>query len=331
MAGRLRTGLHGRSLRRVVHGLGTTIDLRVWPAPGRERMAAARLAHAVAFLRWAEARLSRFAPNSELARLNRWAGAPMRVSRLMFAVIRAAVTAAEATGGLFDPTVLQALLGAGYDRSFDQLRPRPDRPDARPHDEAPTTGQWRAVRLDDSARTVWLPRGVGLDLGGIAKGWLADRLVRGLERCGAVYADMGGDVALSQPPPGAATWEIGIEDPRNPEALVGIVHVRRGGIATSGVTRRAWTAGGEHRHHLIDPRTGRPAVTDLLSVTVAAPTATAAEVAAKAVLLLGRVRGERSLHMSDHLAGVLLPAAGGTVVVGRRHGRPLVLERMTSP
>ena len=322
--------MHTHSLRRVFKGLGTTIELRVWPQTGREQLAAGSLAHAARFLRQAEARLSRFDPEAELSRLNRGTRTPRRVSRLTFAVIRAALSAAEATDGLFDPTILQALLAAGYDRSFDKLRDRSGSSGSLVNAEAPLCGQWRAIRLDSAARTVWLPPGVGLDLGGIAKGWLADRVLEGLRRAGPAYADLGGDIAFSAPRPGTDHWRIEIEDPRAAEGTAAIMRLAGGGVATSGVTRRAWTVGSELRHHLIDPRNGRPAVTDLLSVTIAAPSAAAAEVAAKATLLLGAEAGRRALLLSGQLAGVLLPAAGGPIIVGDCGGPAPASERKTS-
>lgn len=354
-----------RMMRRVFKGLGTTIELRVWPGAGRHQLAASGLTHAVSFLRRAEARLSRFDPNSELSRLNHGTRTPRHVSRLTFAVIRAALTAAEATDGLFDPAILQALLAAGYDRSFDELRGREMRATeggsgsagiSPAHDtgseacETPAfpgrhsrayvrtaadnpdpafVGQWREIELDAVARTVWLPPGVGLDLGGIAKGWLADRVLRGLSQTGAAYADLGGDIAFSAPPAGTDDWRIEIEDPRAADGVAAIMRVTGGGVATSGVTRRAWNVGGEVRHHLIDPRNGRPAVTDLLSVTVAAPTAAAAEVAAKATLLLGGEAGRRALLFNGQLAGVLIPARGEPIMVGDCGGRGLAPERKT--
>ena len=324
---RLSTRAHcnhqGRALRRAFKGLGTAIELRIWPEAGRERLAAGRLACAVRFLRLAEDRFSRFNPKSELSRLNRSAGTPRRVSRLTFAVIRAALTAAEATEGLFDPTILQALIAAGYDRSFDMPGQRAQPNGVPTRHGRPFVGQWRNVRLDSANQAVWLPPGVGLDLGGIAKGWLADRVLRSFCGAGAAYADLGGDIALSSPPTGTDTWRIEIEGPRGSDRVVASMQVTGGGIATSGITRRAWSVGGEARHHLIDPRSGRPAETDLLSVTVAAPSAAAAEVAAKATLLLGAVAGRRALLLNQQLAGVLVPASGGPIIVGDCDGSVL--------
>src|SRR5581483_1515709 len=106
------------SLRVAFRGMGTEISLAVWPAHGADEAAETALWAEVTVLRDAEALLSRFQAESEISRLNRGTGQPMRVSPLTFAAIRAALDAAAASGGLFDPTVYRALLAAGYDRSF---------------------------------------------------------------------------------------------------------------------------------------------------------------------------------------------------------------------
>lgn len=307
-------------MRRAFRALGTDIDLRLWPAPGRQAPGAAALARAVTFLRRAEARLSRFDAGSDIGRLNRAAGRPVHVSGLTCRVIGAALDAAQATGGLFDPTVYRALRAAGYDRSFEQLGAR--RPPAGTGATAGATGHFQEVVLDRRAGRVCLPAGAGLDLGGIAKGWLADVVVQRLGAYGAAAADLGGDLALTGPPPGQDTWEVEVVDPRDQRSTLGWLLVRRGGVATSGVLRRRWQTGRGPAHHLIDPRTGRPADSDLAAVTVVAPAAAAAEVAAKAVLLLGSADGRRILEQSESLAGVLVPKRGPAVAVGEVAWRP---------
>src|SRR5262249_39127562 len=157
----------------------------------------------------AEARLSRFLPESELSRINDRAGRPVRVSRLTFRAVRAALAAAHATEGLFDPTAHRALLAAGYDRSFALLPRRMDAPSVL---ILPLTGRYREVALDPATGCVRLPAGVGLDLGGIAKGWLADAVLRRLARYGAALTDLGGDLALSYLP-GEERWEVEVADP----------------------------------------------------------------------------------------------------------------------
>ena len=116
-----------------------------------------------------EQRFSRFRSDSELSEVNRAGSESMRLSLPFAALMRCALQAAAETGGIFDPTVLPAMVAAGYDRSFEDIIVsarevlRPDAP----------TGRWREIVLDEDR--VMMPEGVGLDLGGIAKGWTADR------------------------------------------------------------------------------------------------------------------------------------------------------------
>ncbi len=144
------------------------------------------------------------------------------------------------------------------------------------------------VRLDPAERAILLPPGLRLDLGGIAKGWIAERAARKLagfaEAC-AVNA--GGDMFMVGHPADAGAWRIALEDPRDPEQTLAVLGVGPGAVATSSVTRRRWQQGDAVRHHLIDPRRGAPAETDWLSVTVVAAQAAVAEVFAKVLLIIG--------------------------------------------
>lgn len=313
MAGAGSRDAAARPRTRAFRALGTEVAIHLWPAPGTEARAEAALARAEVFLRRAEARLSRFEPDSEIGRLNRAGGRAVRVSRLTATVIEAALEAAHSTGGLFDPTVHAALVAAGYDRDFQQIGEQTGEGGA-PGPAVP--GGYRLVEFDRRSRSVRLPAGVGLDLGGIAKGWLADALVRRLRRLGKVLADLGGDLACTLPPEDEATWEVGIADPWDDGQTLGWLEVGQGGVATSGVARRRWRTAAGWQHHLIDPRTGAPAASDLLAATVVAPTATAAEVAAKSALLLGGSAGARALAASPHLAGVLVTVRGEIITVG---------------
>ncbi len=300
------------ALRLAFRGMGTEIALAVWPRAGETEAAEAALWAEVGFLRDAEALLSRFQPDSEISRLNGGSGRPMRVSALTFAAVRVALAAAAASGGLFDPTVYRALLAAGYDRSWTALSGQPIRPATAPPWQA---GRWREVRLDVAAQTVALPRGVGLDLGGIAKGWLADQVVERLHAFGPALADLGGDIAVRGLPPDAPAWAIDVDGPAG--EYLGTVRLSEDqAIATSGITRRRWQTAAGERHHLIDPRTGAPALTDLLSVTVVAPAAAEAEVAAKGVLLLGSELGRAALALAPEYAGLLVRRDGRLLSVG---------------
>ncbi|GBD08501.1 FAD:protein FMN transferase [Candidatus Thermoflexus japonica] len=262
------------------------------------------------FATW-ERCLSRFREDSELSRLNRSSGRSVRVSATLWKVLRAALLAAQLSDGLVVPTVLSALEAAGYDRSFEQV---PERAVEEAMGERNTwPDAWRWIRLDPEQRTVRLPYGVRLDLGGIAKGWAADQAIRRLRPYGPALVDAGGDIAVSGPMASGQPWPIGVADPRADQRvplrdppLLGILRISCGGVATSGWDVRRWWRRGEEQHHLIDPRTGRPARTDVLTVTVVAPTAYEAEIAAKAVFLLGSREGLAWLERHPGMAGLIV-------------------------
>ena len=236
-----------------------------------------------------ERRLSRFRPDSELTRLNAHAGRPVPVGALLYRVLDTALAAARATGGVYDPTMGRQLARLGYDRSFEQVPARSPR-----RGPAGPGGGWREVRMDRAARLVTLPPGVGVDLGGIAKGMAVDAAVERLGQAGVgpVMVNAGGDLRVGGRPPGGGDWWIVI-DGRRARLRVPLA---AGALATSGIARRRWSQGGERRHHLLDPRTGEPARTGLWSVTAVAGSCAQAEVAAKVAFVLGRDPGAEFLR-----------------------------------
>jgi thiamine biosynthesis lipoprotein len=271
-------------------------------------------------MRWAqdlfagvEAELSRFRSTSALSRLNLAAGrGPQVVSPMLWTVLRAAIDAAHDSGGIYDPTLLHSLERAGYDRSFEAIASAGDT-DA---DPAPvrTFGAWRRVWMDDETRSVDLPGDLALDLGGIAKGWTVDHVGRALAPLGPVLVDAGGDLRVvgtieDQP------WPIGVQDPLKPEADCALVRLREGALATSSIGGRRWQRGDRLLHHVIDPRTGTSADSDLYAVTLHARDAVTADVAAKVVLVLGSAAGAAYL-LSHDLSALLTTSAGQEVVVG---------------
>src|SRR3954468_21726688 len=235
-----------------------------------------------------ERRLSRFRDDSELAWLNRQAGGPVQVSDILWDVVKTALQAAQRSHGLVTHTLLAELELAGYDRSFDMLDkhlPAESSPSAIP------SGDWNAVVLQLGSRSICLPPGVRLDLGGMAKGWAADRAARQLGTHGPALVDAGGDIAVSGPMADGSPWPIGVADPSDHDGQIELLLLESGGVATSGRDYRRWRQGGSWQHHIIDPRTGRPAVTDVLSATVVASSAREAEMAAKVALILGSRAG----------------------------------------
>ena len=240
------------------------------------------------FEEW-EAALSRFRPESELCALNSAAGRPFRAGAVLYEVVEIALAAARSSGGLVVPSLLEALELAGYERSFDELTAS-DRP-PRARRMAPARNGWEGIQLDPAAREIWLPGGVRLDLGGVAKGWAAQEACRRLEVYGPSLVDAGGDIAISSARQGGERWAVAVADPLQAAPVLVTLGLERGGVATSGIDFRRWRKDGRWNHHIIDPRSLEPAQTDLLSVTVLAADVVQAEIAAKAVLILGGADG----------------------------------------
>ncbi len=260
-----------------------------------------------------EQSFSRFRADSELSRLNRNAGKPMPVSDPMWQVLQASLNAARQSDGLVTPAVLAALESAGYDRTFESLEASGTR--RRPG--WMLVGDWRAIECDASTRSVCLPPGIRLDLGGIAKGWSADQAARRLGTIAPALIDAGGDIAISAPPVSDDGLRIGVADPGEPARNLELLMIDRGAVATSGRDHRRWQRNGVWQHHIIDPRTGEPAETDIITATVIAPTAVEAEAAAKQVLILGSRAGLDWLEEQSTLAGLLI-LESGYIVHSRR-------------
>jgi len=254
------------------------------------------------FETWEQA-LSRFRETSELNLLNASAGTPVPVSETLWEVIQMALESERLSFGLVTPAVLDALVMAGYDRSFDRMSLVPP---ALTKDYFAPVGQLAEVVLDESTRTVCLPPGLRLDFGGLAKGWAADEAARRLSACGPALVNAGGDIAISGLQSTGDAWPIGITDPSNPEVDLETLMIRQGGVATSGKDYRRWQQGGIWQHHIIDPRTGMPAQADVLTATVIAPSAVEAEVAAKVALISGGRAGLEWLDSNPTLAGMLV-------------------------
>ena len=233
------------------------------------------------FERW-EDRFSRFRPTSELSQLNANAGHWQQLSLVMSDLVDLALKAAAATNGLFNPLILTALEAAGYDHSFnDPAAFVPGNvlsPAAVP--------DYRDIEYDAQRHLLHLPAGSRLDLGGIVKGWAAQQAADYLSQVGPCLVDAGGDMVGSGSPDETGGWLVNIPHPHT-DQILRVVRLTNAAIATSGSDYRRWIRDGHTYHHLIDPRTGQPAQSDILSATVIAPNGVDAEIWAKAALISG--------------------------------------------
>lgn len=270
-----------------------------------------------AYIEESERRFSRFLPDSELSQLNRAAGTWFTISEDLLDMLAQSLDFYEETGGLFDPSILPDLKRAGYDKSIDEIR-------AQGKVGAPVSARtlrWaqggapRAafdkMSLDFAGRRVRLPAGMEIDLGGIAKGWIVEKAADLLSSYAAVCAvSIGGDMVFEGYPTDGSDWRVNIEDPRDPTQTAAALHVGPGAVVTSSIAKRYWDQGGQARHHLIDPRTGEPAQTDWLSVTVVAPQITTAEVYAKTLLIGGEGQAARLAVQHPEIAYFAIKSDG---------------------
>ena len=220
--------------------------------------------------------LSRFQPESELSKFNRASGMPFPVSDVLWDALQASLEAARFSDGLVTPTLTPWLEATGYDRSFEAVADLAASPATALAPPAHACGA--ELKLDAHHRCVTLPVGCGLDLGGTAKGWAADRAARRLRALGPCLVDAGGDIAVYGPRLDGSGWAVGISDPFHPGKSLELLGLTRGAVATSGRDYHRWMRQGASQHHIIDPRTGLPASTDVLTATVVASSTVEAEV-----------------------------------------------------
>jgi thiamine biosynthesis lipoprotein len=278
---------------------------------GEDREVAAAVLEAKRILLTAHLTLSRFDPDSELSRLNRDPREEVPASPLLRKVVAAALVAGLRSGGLVDATLVEEIEAAGYaeTRSFGDAGGGPaTTPRAHPAAASPRPGR-RRFTVDERAGTVRRPPGLRLDPGGIAKGLMADLLGESLADFGSFAVDCCGDLRVG----GTAgrPRAILVDDPAGGEPLHEL-RIAAGGVATSGITRRAWIdRDGRPAHQLLDPATGRPAFTGIVQATAVAPTGLLAETLAKSALLVGPGRAESQLPFG----GVIVEEGGAVRIV----------------
>ncbi len=256
--------------------------------------------------RWAD-RLSRHLDTSELSALNADPRPIVTVGPTLGAVLRAGLEAADESGGLVDIALLDARL------AVEGL--------AHASLTAATPPDWSLVLGPRRTVGVHRPPGVRFDLGGVAKGWLADRGLDLLSAWPSAVIDADGDLAVRCAP--GQLWAVAVDDPRTDGAALAILHLSasrngqpvRWGVATSGTSVHRWRQGDRVRHHLIDPRTTAPATTDVVQATVVCGSALRAEVLAKTAVIGGSVDGLALLERAGVRGAVILTERGETLAL----------------
>jgi thiamine biosynthesis lipoprotein len=270
-----------------------------------------------------EQRLSRFRPDSDLSLLNRDPASHCRISPELYAPLEIALWAAAQTGWIYDPTLLSELEAAGYDRSFEGIVeraafqwPAPVATMAQRPVQALRSLLKEEIRFFASDQVVQRPAGLRFDLGGMGKGWTVDRAADLMNGAGPFLINAGGDLFAHGRPERGRGWAIRLEDPLDPQQTLATVYLDHHALATSAVTKRRWRSNGALRHHLIDPRTGEPAVTDALSVSVIAQRTVLAEIFATVALILGVEQGLAWLETLPGVEGYFCTTERTTVCTG---------------
>lgn len=259
----------------------------------------------------AESTFSRFSPTSEISRLNQTDRGWIAISALTYDLLVDAVAAYHATAGMFNPFLAEKMRTVGYDQSFEAL---PQVKVARGMNEQqkilagaePGAGQkgysidealLELLEFDFATQNVKLAKSTEVDVGGIAKGWIAQRAANKMLANGVKQGliDAGGDVVLWGCDPSQGSWGVGIGHPMGGEQDIADLWLEGlTAVATSSVVKRRWQqVGGQTAHHILDPRTGRPTNTDLLQATVIARDLVSAEQYTKGLIVLGSEEGGR--------------------------------------
>lgn len=244
-----------------------------------------------------EERFSRFLPESELSHLNRLAGERCMVSDTMLEVVHLAEMYRQMTHGIFDPLLLNALLKAGYTVSFEKLKQQNSLSGS---DIPISVNQHRSIKIDNTMKSIELPEQIPMDLGGIVKSWAVQRLVSHFQKQLKVsrgIINAGGDLTVwNDSMHNDSPWIIGIENPWQENEELGQLILANGSIATSSKLGRHWETERGDMHHIIDPRTMEPSVSDVVQCTVTGQNIMDCEIWAKVICIMGSKDGIQILH-----------------------------------
>jgi thiamine biosynthesis lipoprotein len=291
-----------RLIRRTIPVMGTFGEIAVHHRD--ERYAQGAIDAAFLELRRVEAVLTRFSPDSEVGRINRLAWKePQPVSAETRGVLAESIRWSEASAGIFDPCLggAMALWDVG-----NRTTP-PGEIDVR---RFRSRGLYQALeigRSQDRDVVLFHEEDMGIDLGGIGKGYGVDRAVAVLRDWGIQngLVNLGGDLYALGVSEDGDPWKVGVRSPDDPEGLVATLQMSDRGVATSGDYHQFFEHQGRRYHHLLDPETGAPSLARLRSVTVAAETCMAADAGATAAFVASPEGASGAMRMMDPGAEVV--------------------------
>lgn len=258
---------------------------------------------------------SRTLPHSDISRVNHAKGQPVRIDPRTFQLLVRAKEYCELSRGTFDITIGPAIKLWDFKNGIV--------PDEGALARAIEHVRWQNLHLFEKGLGVYFAQlgdpEAALDVGGIAKGWIADALLDNLMSQGfmGAMANLGGNVAVAGHKPNAEPWNVGIRDPRNGNATIGKVSLEGGSVVTSGIAERSFSKDDKVYHHILDPRTGMPVRSDALSVTVVCARSIDAEGFSTTLLALGSEEGSKLACEHPEIAQAIFVTKEGGLVMAR--------------
>ena len=243
---------------------------------------------------------------SDVARINAAGGAPVTVSGETYELLSRSLEFSEETNGLFDISIYPLVRIWGFTTGDYQIPPLSRRR------EAQKLVNYKKIRLMKNSQ-VQLEKGMQIDLGAVAKGYLSQKLMELFKNRGisSALVSLGGNVQSIGAKENGELFQIGITDPADGTGIYGVLKTKDKAVVTSGIYQRYFTQGGKQYHHIMDKRTGMPAENSLSSVTVVADNGTAADALATALYVMGEEKAIR-YQKSHPDIGVLLIRKDGS-------------------
>lgn len=246
-----------------------------------------------------EQRFSRFLPDSELSTFNRSAGLKMPISAEFAEILKVAKKLSKRTNELFNPFVLPALQRAGYTKSFAEGYTNDS------HDDHSTKQVVTIDMLEIGNGWATIPYGTAIDLGGCGKGYLADILANSVPNdwVKGFWLSIGGDIVGEGYDASHKPWEVSIYGNTDSKKWYIATSGKRFAVATSGISERK----GADWHHIIDPATQKPAMSDISTVTVLTKSGVEADVLASCAIILGTNRAVNFLKINNANSAFVRP------------------------
>ncbi len=236
-----------------------------------------------------ERRTSRFLEKSDVSEVNRNAGVSrVKVSPDTFQMVKESIKLSEMTEGAFDITVAPLMEIYGF---YSHPYRIPKRSEI---DRNIKLVGWKYIELDRKEKTIMLTKpGMQIDLGGIAKGYAIEKIIRMMKNRGVKrgFVNFGGAIGVLSIGQDIPSWTIGIRDPRGkPEDVLGTLSLKEGYVSSSGDYERYFIKNKRRYFHILDPRTGK-CPDKVISATVVGPEGALADAMSTAIIVMGRSKG----------------------------------------